>query len=225
MRPTYALLALALSAINACSKGNAEPASTPPSPTTAAAAVVGRDADTDAADRGRILGAPTAAVWMLVVSDFQCPYCKTWHDNSWTEIKKNYVDAGKLRVAYVNFPLRIHPNAIPAANAAMCASVQGKFWETQDKIFETQERWKDSSNPAAYFDSLAVSVGADAAKQKACSASGKMKALVEADQARYEKVGVQSTPTFFIGSRVILGAQPTPEFRRVIDSVLAATKK
>jgi protein-disulfide isomerase len=224
MRRTILAL-VALAAVNACSKGNAEPAKAPPVPTTTASAVPGRDAEVEAADRGRILGAAAAPVWMLVVSDFQCPYCKTWHDNSFAEIKKNYVDTGKLRVAYVNFPLRIHPNAVPAANAAMCASAQGKFWETQDKIFDTQDKWKDISNPAAYFDSLAVSTGVDAAKQKACASSGKMKALVDGDVERYSRVGVQSTPTFYVGARIILGAQPTPEFRRVIDSVLAATKK
>lgn len=224
MRPIILVLAV-LVAGNACSKGNAEPAKAPPIPTTASTAVSGRDPEVEAADRGRILGATTAPVWMLVISDFQCPYCKTWHDNSFAEIKKNYVDTGKLRVAYVNFPLRIHPNAIPAANAAMCASAQGKFWETQDKIFNSQEKWKDASNPSAFFDSLAVSTGVDAAKQKACSSGGKMKALVDADLERYSRVGVQSTPTFYIGSRILLGAQPTPEFRRVIDSVLAATKK
>jgi protein-disulfide isomerase len=224
MRRTILAL-FALAAVNACSKGNAEPAKAPPVPTTAGSAVTGRDAEVEAADRGRILGAATAPVWMLIISDFQCPYCKTWHDNSFAEIKKHYVDSGKLRLAYVNFPLRIHPNAVPAANAAMCASAQGKFWETQDKIFDTQDKWKDVSNPSAYFDSLAISTGVDAAKQKACSTGGKMKALVDADLERYSRVGVQSTPSFYIGSRILLGAQPTPEFRRVIDSVLAATKK
>ena len=216
---------VALAAANACSKGNAEPAKAPPTPSAAISAVAERDPEIDAADRGRILGAATAPVWMLIVSDFQCPYCRTWHDNSFAEIKKNYVDTGKLRLAYVNFPLRIHPNALPAATAARCASAQGKFWETQDKIFETQDKWKNLSNPVAYFDSLASSTGVDGAKQKACSASGKMKALFDADEERYSRVGVQSTPTFYVGSRIILGAQPTPEFRRVIDSVLAATKK
>jgi protein-disulfide isomerase len=224
MRRTILAL-VALAAVNACSKGNAEPAKAPPVPTTSVSAAAGRDAEVEAADRGRILGAAAAPVWMLIVSDFQCPYCKTWHDNSFAEIKKNYVDTGKLRLAYVNFPLRIHPNAIPAANAAMCASAQGKFWETQDKIFDTQDKWKDVSNPSAYFDSLAISTGADAVKQKACSSGGKMKALVDADLERYSRVGIQSTPSFYVGSRILLGAQPTPEFRRVIDSVLAATKK
>jgi protein-disulfide isomerase len=220
------ILALAgLAAVNACSKGNAEPAKAPPAPSIAAGAAAARDPEIEAADRERILGAATAPVWMLVISDFQCPYCKTWHDNSFAEIKKNYVDTGRLRIAYVNFPLRIHPNAVPAANAAMCASAQGKFWETQNKIFETQDKWKDVANPAAYLDSLAISTGVDAAKQKACSSSGKMKALVDADLERYSRVGIQSTPSFYIGSRILLGAQPTPEFRRVIDSVLTAAKK
>lgn len=224
MRCTILALA-ALAAVNACSKGNAEPPKATPVPSTAASAVTDRDAEVEAADRGRILGAASAPVWMLIISDFQCPYCKTWHDKSFAEIKKNYVDTGKLRLAYVNFPLRMHPNAIPAANAAMCASAQGKFWETQGKIFDTQDKWKDVSNPAAYFDSLAISTGVDGAKQKACASSGKMKALIDADLERYQRLAVQSTPTFYVGSRIILGAQPTPEFRRVIDSVLAATKK
>src|SRR3990172_8497028 len=87
-----------------------------------------------AADRGRILGAETAPIWLLVVSDFQCPWCKQWHDATFPAIRKQYVEAGRIRVAYLNFPIRSHANALPAAIAALAASAQGKFWPAHDRL-------------------------------------------------------------------------------------------
>src|SRR5438105_1480947 len=94
--------------------------------TAAAAAVsVPRDSISDRADRGRILGDTAAQVWLIMASDFQCPFCKQWHDAKFAEIMKEYVTPGRVRLAFLNYPLQQHQNAIPAAEAAMCASVQG----------------------------------------------------------------------------------------------------
>ncbi len=65
------------------------------------------------ADHARIEGSPTATVWLVEISDFQCPYCKMWHDSTYAAVKKEYVDTGKIRLAYVNFPLPMHKNAMP----------------------------------------------------------------------------------------------------------------
>jgi len=183
------------------------------------------DALTDAADRGRILGSPDAAVWLLVISDFQCPWCKQWHDSTFPAIRRQYVDAGKIRVAYLNLPLGMHANAMPAAMAAMCASAQGKFWATHDRIFQTQKSWEALGDPTAYLDSVAVAAGADGALLRECTRGRRLAALIEADQARAARAGAESTPIFFVGARKIEGAQPLGEFRRVIDSVLAAVNK
>lgn len=179
----------------------------------------------DVADRGRILGAASAGTWLVIISDFQCPYCRMWHEQSFAAIRKDYVDTGKLRIAYLNYPLPMHQNAMPAATYAMCASAQGKFWEAEEKIFTTQGTWEKLQNPNAYFDSLTTAAGANPDTMRACVQSDRMKPLIEADMERGRAAGVESTPTFFVGQRQILGAQPLAEFRRVIDSVLAATAK
>jgi protein-disulfide isomerase len=178
-----------------------------------------------AADKGRILGSDKAKVWMLIVSDYQCPFCKDWHDKTWGAIRKEYVATGKIRVAYVQFPLvGIHPNARPMAIAAMCASAQDKFWPMTETIFNSQARWKELKDSRAFVDSTAKAVGLDAAKFKACMASPSIPKLVDADQVRMTRAGAQSTPTFFIGTRMLQGAQPITEFRKAIDAELSAAK-
>jgi protein-disulfide isomerase len=176
------------------------------------------------ADKGRVAGNAAATVWLVEVSDFQCPWCKKFHDETFATLKKEYVDSGKIRLAYLNLPLRMHPNAMPAAVAAMCASAQGKFWEMHDKIFDTQQQWEKLADPRAYLDSLAVASGAKAAPQKACSQSAATKALIEADMERARTSGVQSTPTFFVGGTKLEGAYPIADFRKVLDAAIAAAK-
>ncbi len=182
-----------------------------------------RDPVTDAADHGRIAGKDTAPLWFVMVSDFQCPFCKAWHDSTYKMIERNYVETGKLRMAFINFPL--HANSLPASVTAMCAAVQGKFWPTHDRIFDTQNAWKSLKDPRHYLDSLAVASGADAGKLKTCEDGKQVQPLIAADQARFQKAGVSGTPTFYIGNATLVGAQPPAMFRHVIDSLLAAVPK
>lgn len=188
-----------------------------------AAAALTNDPLTDAADRGRIAGKESAKVWFVMVSDFQCPFCKAWHDSTYRMIERDYVATGKIRMAFINFPL--HANSVPASLTAMCAGAQGKFWGTHDRIFDKQNAWKTLKDPRHYLDSLAVASGADYALLKSCEDGKSIQPLIEADQARYSKVGVTGTPTFYIGGATMVGAQPPKEFRRVLDSVLAAVPK
>ena len=180
------------------------------------------DSVSSAADRGRIRGSASAPVWLIEVSDFQCPFCKQWHDASFAAIDSEYVKPGKVRLAYLNFPLSsIHPNARAAAEAAMCASVQGKFWQLHESLFATQARWEGQSNPLPTFDSLAVAAGVDAPAWRNCMTTHATARLIDADRDRSRSAGVQSTPTFFIGDRKLEGAYPTDSFRVAIDSALA----
>ena len=174
-----------------------------------------------AADSGRILGAPGAKVWMLMISDFQCPYCKSWHDQSFAALRKEYVDNGKVRMAYMNFPLDQHEQAVPSAEAAMCASVQRKFWEYQSALFGAVERWGKPGDQSAVYDSLATAQGLDLARFRGCMRSHVMRAVVEGDRVRMQQAGVQSTPSFFVGNQAIAGAQPTAAFRQALDAALA----
>jgi protein-disulfide isomerase len=228
----FPLLSIALvSAVIACSNGsaagnsaaNAAAVSAAVNATAQPAAAPTRDSLTDAADRGRILGKESAPVWFVMVSDFQCPFCKTWHDSTFRMIEKDYVETGRLRIAFINYPL--HANSLPASVTAMCAAAQGKFWGTHDRIFDTQDSWKGLTNARPYLDSLAIASGADAAKLKSCEDGKHLEPLIAADQARFQKAGVGGTPTFYIGNATMIGAQPPKDFRRVIDSVLAAANK
>ncbi len=174
-----------------------------------------------AADRGRTQGAPGAKVWLLMVSDFQCPYCKQWHDESYAALAREYVASGKARAAFVHFPLDQHAQALPAAEAAMCASAQGKFWPYQSALFETQGRWGAMADARPVYDSLATALGVDLARFRSCTASRVMRALVEADRDRMQRAGVRSTPSFFVGDQQIAGAQPTAAFRQALDAAVA----
>jgi protein-disulfide isomerase len=107
----------------------------------------------------------------------------------------------------------------------MCAAAQGKFWAMHDRIFDTQDAWKGLKDVRPYLDSLAIASGADAAQLKACEDGKRVEPLIAADQDRFQKAGVGGTPTFYIGNASMVGAQPPGEFRRVIDSVLAAHGK
>ncbi len=173
------------------------------------------------ADAGRILGSPAATTWMIVISDFQCPFCKSWHDESWEAIRKEFVDSGKIRVAYVNLPLPMHANAVPAAEAAMCASVQGKFWPMQDALFRTQKSWADLADPLPFFEGLAREAGADVDTLRACVKSSATRPLIQGDEERASRAGAQSTPTFFVGNQPLIGAQPLATFRGAIQAALA----
>ena len=174
------------------------------------------------ADQGRIRGNTAAPIWLIEVSDFQCPYCKRWHDETYQAIDKEFVQTGKVRLAFLNYPIpSIHPNALGAAEAAMCASVQGKFWEMHDALFNSQESWAKSSNPMPAFDTLSRKAGVDPTRWRDCITSHAALALINADRDRLGTRGVQSTPTFFVGDESILGAQPADSFRVAIKRQLA----
>ena len=180
-----------------------------------------KDPRVSAADAGRIKGDSTASVWLVEASDFQCPACKYWHDNVSAEIVRDYVETGKVRFAYINFPLSQHRNARPAAEAAMCAAAQGKFWDMHDRIFQSQEEWSVLVDPMARMRELAAGVGVDLALWDSCVAEDVMLPMIDGDLARGNASGVGETPTFFIGSQVVGGAIPARQLRPLLDEAIA----
>jgi protein-disulfide isomerase len=192
---------------------------------TAAAAAAAADPDGKKADLARIQGNPSAPVWVIEVSDFQCPYCKQWHDQTYQQFRDEFVQTGKVRLAYINYPLSSHAHAWPAAEAAMCAGAQGKFWEMHDALFANQAKWEAVPAPAPVFDSLARVTGVDVARWQQCVQSGKMKAWIQADHDRAQAAGVNATPSFIIGETMLAGAQPIENLRSAVDTALAKSKK
>ena len=174
------------------------------------------------ADRGRIRGGNTG-IWLVVISDYQCPFCKKWHEETEPLIERDYVRTGKVQIAYMNYPIAsIHPNAMPAHEVAMCAAEQDRFWPVSDAIFRTQGDWKNRRDVAAFFDSLTRTLPLDRPRYDRCLRSGEMRPLIEADIDRSTRIGVGSTPSFLVGGRPVIGAQPYEAFKRAIDAALAA---
>jgi protein-disulfide isomerase len=225
---------LAIASTFACARSEATPAkesATAATKEAAARPAAGAmtagltDSVSTAADRGRIRGSETAPIWLVEISDFQCPYCKRWHDESFAAIDREYVNTGKVRLAYLNYPLGMHANARAASEAAMCASVQGKFWPLHESLFTTQEKWAPQANPMTTFDSLAVAAGVDASAWRSCMSTHATAKLIDADRDRSSTAGVQSTPTFFVGDRKLEGAYPVDSFRVAIDAAIARAGK
>ena len=221
----------ALTLVLACARANgsnqsADSASTTRSETpTVAVPAIQKDSDDVKADLARIQGSPTAKVWVIEVSDFQCPFCRQWHEETYQKLRDEFVKTGKIRLAYVNFPLAQHAYALPAAEAAMCAGVQGKFREMHDALFANQAKWEKLPAPAPFFDSLARASGVDAARWRQCVQSRKMTPLILADQDRARVAGAASTPSFMIGNQLLVGTQPIENLRSAIDSALVKSRK
>jgi protein-disulfide isomerase len=196
------------------------------SPTRAVASADGsvgtqlpNDSISERADAGRILGDSKASVWLVMVSDFQCPFCKTWHDAAFQQLLTKYVNTGHVRMAFLNMPLSMHPNAVPAAEAAMCASVQSKFWPMHEALFASQSRWETMANPAPVLDSLASTLGVSMAAWRQCVSQHQTRSLIQADHDRASSRGVNSTPTFFVGDQRLSGTDAN--LSAAIDAALA----
>jgi protein-disulfide isomerase len=168
----------------------------------------------------RTKGRPTAPVTMYEISDFQCPFCAEFALETMPTLEREYVATGKVRVIFVNFPLPMHRNAVPAAELAMCAARQGKFWPMHDLLYRNQGRWQGLAEPGSYFLSLGDSAGANRDSLTACVRDGAVRGLVRSDAEGAVRSGAHSTPTFYIEGGLVVGALPVEVFRTVLDSVV-----
>lgn len=217
------LLALLIAA--ACTQANSAPRNDAAAAAKSAAPAANTpDPELAAADHGRIMGDSSVKTWVIIASDFQCPFCRQWHEESYRNFVAEYVRTNKVKVAYLNFPLGQHQNAVPAAQAAMCASAQGRFWQFHDALFDSQKQWETMPNPRSAMDSIARKVGVDMPRWSKCVDSDKMLALIFADRDRAASAGVSSTPTFLVGGQVIEGAVPLSEMKPVLDAAIAKDK-
>ena len=154
-------------------------------------------------------GAKDALVTIVEYTDFECPFCSRVRP-ALKEIEKNYGE--KVRLVFKNQPLPFHKNAFKAAEAALCAHDQGKFWEMEERLFTNQ-----SALTVPQLSEHAKAVGLDVAKFDKCVSSGAKKALVLEDQEMADRIKANGTPAFYINGRKISGAQPYSAFKRLID--------
>lgn len=168
----------------------------------------------------RSKGRPDAPVTVYEMSDFQCPYCRTFALNTLPQLEREYVATGKVRFVFISLPLsRIHPHAVAAAEVAMCAARQKRFWPAHDLLFQRQERWAARTDPQQYLLALGDSAGLDGATLRRCVSSGAARTEIREDSARAARAGAKSTPAFYIEGGLLEGAAPVEVFRAVLDSI------
>ena len=157
-------------------------------------------------------GPKNAPITVVLFSDFQCPFCGRV-EPAISELEKAY--PGKVRVAWKNFPLSFHNNAKPAAESALAANEQGKFWQMHEILFKNQQ-----ALTAADLEKYAKDIGLDMGRFKAAMDSHKFAAQVEADTKQGSSLGVEGTPAAFVNGQLISGAQPVDAFKKIVDAEL-----
>ncbi len=173
------------------------------------------------ADRSRSKGDEDAPIRIVEISDFECPFCARFYQESYRAIDSLYVQTGIARYLWISFPNSTHPRAWPAIEAAFCAGAAGRFWPMHDVLFERREEWTESRDPNALFLTYAEGIGVDRESFSACLRNDQTAPLQVRDYESAIAAGVTSTPFFVVGDSVaIRGAVPLETFRSAIDSVL-----
>ena len=170
-----------------------------------------------------ILGDADAKITMIEFSDFQCPFCKSFYDETFEQLKADYIDTGKVKFAFRHQPLSIHPNAPKAGEASECANDQGKFWEYHDILFEQFDAWinEPPETLTIKLAGYASQLGLDENAFTLCVDSGKYTAKIEKDTQEGIAAGADATPTFFINGQPLVGAMPYQTFKTILDQELA----
>ncbi len=171
------------------------------------------------------LGRSDAPVTIVEYTDYQCPYCNRFHTGAYPEIRKNFIDTGKVRFIKRDLALDFHPNALKAAQAARCAGGQGKYWEMHDLLSANPK----TLGPEAYAK-YARDISLDAGAFKGCIESDKYIAEIRESSKGAASIGITGTPSFVVGTVKgdtldgikIVGAQPYAVFEKAIKDSLAA---
>jgi protein-disulfide isomerase len=160
------------------------------------------------------LGPKDAPITIVEFSDYQCPYCRRWHDEVYQSLLAAY--PGKIKLVYRHLPLTsLHPDALSAAEAAMCAGEQNAYWQYHEKLFSS-----DALGANVYMQ-YAQEIGLNTQNFETCITEHKYREVIQADSDFAVDLGVRSTPTFFVNGLAIVGAQPLNVFKQIIDKELA----
>jgi len=161
------------------------------------------------------LGPDDAKIVIVEFSDFQCPYCRRFHEDTYQALLDAY--PGQIRFVYRNLPLppTMHPDAMSAAIASLCANDQNAYWDYHEKLFSSESLGEET------YIQYATDLGLNVEEFTACLSSGKHDEFIKQDTDFSTNLGVQSTPTFFINGLALIGAQPLSSFQQLIDKELA----
>jgi protein-disulfide isomerase len=170
------------------------------------------------------IGRADAPVTLVEFADYQCPFCKRFHNDAYAELKKHYIDTGKVRFVSRDLPLDFHPLALKAAEATRCAGDQGKYWELRDAVIANSAPPSDE-----VIEKAAEGLSLDLKDFQACLATGKYREEILKDAAEAAALQISGTPTFVLARSAkdkldgvrIVGAQTFAAFQRVIEGLLA----
>lgn len=175
------------------------------------------------------LGDATAQLAIIEFSDYQCPYCKRFIDQTFTKLKSNYIDTGKVQYLTRDFPLNFHPKAKGAAIAANCSLQQNAYWPMRDSLFKNMQQLDD-----ALYQQTASNLSLDMTKFADCLLDETVSSKVQQDVAYGSSLGIRGTPSFVIGQvvngqlispKLVVGAQSYQTFALLIDELLANPQK
>lgn len=174
------------------------------------------------ADSYRSMGQADAPVVITMFSDYECPACASIETQIMPAVIERYVDTGQARLVFREFPLSsIHPNAQKAAEAAVCAGEQDRYWEMHDELFASRSEWTAEADPGAKLKELADRLGLDTGAFAQCLDSGQATGVVEAELLAGQAMGVNATPYFFVGDLPIRGGLAADAFGQIIEYVAA----
>ena len=183
-------------------------------------------------DNDPVMGNIDAPVTIIEFGDFECPFCKTTFEELLPQLKKQYIDTGKVKLVYRDFPLEFHENAFKEAEAAECARDQGgdaTYFKYHDQLY-TQTKSNGTGLALTQLPDIAKSLGLSANQFQQCLDSNKYKNEVGKDLSDGIAAGVSGTPTWFIGkasndgtmtTTPLSGAQPFAVFKTIIDQQLS----
>ena len=162
-------------------------------------------------DGAYAIGSKDAPLTMVEFTDFQCPYCQRFHVSTFAELKKDYIDTGKLRFVSRDLPLDFHPNAMQAAEAGRCAGEQGQFWAMRDRMNANPDKL-DMASLVTWAQDLRMNVNGF----RACVQSQKYRNAIQSDIQMAQRIGANGTPSFVVGKstaegvdgELVVGAMP-----------------
>jgi protein-disulfide isomerase len=172
---------------------------------------------------GYMLGRPDAPLTMIEFTDLQCPFCNRFALTVFDQLKKEFIDTGKVRFISRDYPLDFHPFAMPAARASRCAGDQGKFWELREALVKNAPLLA-----AGYISQQAAALHLDMKQFDSCVSGTQYDAAIRKDMTEGAGFSVSGTPTFFVGKTTaqgfaglrIVGAQPYAVLKERIEGLL-----
>lgn len=175
-------------------------------------------------DQAYFLGKDDAPLTLVEFADYQCPYCRKFHIDILPELRKNYIDTGKLRFVAMDLPLGRHENATRAAVSALCAGEQHKFWEMRDALIVHADNLGEDAI-VGYAQKLEL----DASQMRSCVTSPRYLPTIYRDIMQAEAAGIYATPSFVLGKTgkgeivgfAIEGAPPYPQLDLILKRLLA----